>query len=123
MEAVRTTEEEEKEQEDFARIVKDFLAGLGLELPPEEPVIDARRFRRLPRPQTPKEMRQRTTMRVTRYTLSQVRARCPPAMTTDMFLRLLLFLYETAVNKGILLNLEQDKANEVAVAEPSHRRL
>jgi hypothetical protein len=104
---VMVREEEEEEQASLGEIIKDFLKGLGFEIP-EEPVIDARKFRRLPPPKTPQEMRQRTTLAVSRYTLSQLRQRCPPVMTMDAFLRLLMFVYDIVVNKGVVINLAEE---------------
>jgi len=91
--------------EDLKSLFGRLAEGLGFEVQGSQ-LIDARRLRRLPEPATPKEMRQRTTMKVTRYTLSQLRAECPPTMTMDAFLQQLLFLYRVAKNKGVLINFE-----------------
>jgi hypothetical protein len=41
-------------------------------------------------------------------TLSQLRQRCPPIMTIDAFLRLLMFVYDIVVNKGVVIHLAKE---------------
>jgi len=90
-------------QEEIVKLLRRLADGLGIEL---DTPLDMRKLRRLPDPSTPSEMRQRTTIKVTRYTLSQIRARCPPAMTVDAFIQQLLFLYDVTKNKGVILKME-----------------
>ncbi|MEM3594602.1 MAG: hypothetical protein QXS27_07715 [Candidatus Jordarchaeaceae archaeon] len=99
-------------EDDLKLLLIQLAKGLGFEVDARENrIIDARKLRYLNEPKTVKEMRQRTTLKVTRYTLHQIRARCPPAMTTDAFLQQLLFLYDAVKNKGVVLDIQQ-KASE-----------
>lgn len=93
-------------EDDLKSLIIKLAEGLGFEIRDEQ-IVDARKLKRLPDPLTPQEMRQRTTLAVTRYTLTQLRAECPPVMTMDAFLQQLLFLYRIVKNKGVFLDFEK----------------